>query len=108
MENEIIHFIDDNYIQYSDWYRDNIQKLNQESYAIFECVHSDMLYHIYDAYKVYIRGNINNLDLSIFDKDLLRFFIPNKQILCNCVLDKMNLTQETVHNIWTSIESYCK
>lgn len=106
MENEIIHFIDDSYTEYTQWFTDNIQKLDNESYNIFVSIHSDILYEIYDDIKRHIRNNYNNLNLSNYNKDLISFLIPNKDVLVNCICDKLLLSDTDIDQLWDTIKTY--
>ena len=40
-------------------------------------LHSNVIYNIFDEIKLYIRENIDNLDLSIYDYYLLHYLIPD-------------------------------
>ena len=48
---------------------------------------------------MYIRNNINNLDLSMFDYNTLNYLIPDKETLINTVLCKMAVSDEIINNI---------
>lgn len=58
-----------------------------------------MLYNLFDEIKSYIRRNIDDLDLSIYDYDILHYLIPDKETLINTVLCKMSVSDKTINNI---------
>lgn len=68
-------------------------------------MHSNVIYNIFDEIKLYIRENIDNLDLSIYDYYLLHYLIPDKESLKKYVLNKMeNITDDVINNIFNKIE----
>ena len=85
----IIDFIGDDYIEYSDFWENTYQNLSIDSQILYDSLHSNVIYNIFDEIKLYIRENIDNLDLSIYDYYLLHYLIPDKESLKKYVLNKM-------------------
>ena len=72
---------------------------------ILEFIYSNVIYNIFDEIKLYIRENIDNLDLSIYDYYLLHYLIPDKESLKKYVLNKMeNITDDVINDIFNKIE----
>ena len=71
----IIDFIGDDYIEYSDFWENTYQNLSIDSQILYDSLHSNVIYNIFDEIKLYIRENIDNLDLSIYDYYILHYLI---------------------------------
>ncbi len=104
----IIGFIGDDYIKYSDFWKNKYEHLTVDSQILYDTFHTEMLYNLFDTIKQYIRNNINNLDLSEFDYDILNYLIPDKETLINTVLCKMSVSDETINNIMLQIKNESK
>ena len=101
----IIDFIGDDYIEYSDFWENTYQNLSIDSQILYDSLHSNVIYNIFDEIKLYIRENIDNLDLSIYDYYLLHYLIPGKESLKKYVLNKMeNITDDVINDIFNKIE----
>ena len=79
----IIDFIGDDYIEYSDFWKNTYQNLSIDSQILYDSLHSNVIYNIFDEIKLYIRENIDNLDLSIYDYYLLHYF--NIHLFLSCI-----------------------
>lgn len=104
----IIGFIGDNYVRYSDFWKNKYKHLTIESQILYDTFHTELIYNIFDEIKMYIRNNINNLDLSMFDYNTLNYLIPDKETLINTVLCKMAVSDEIINNIMLQIKNKCK
>lgn len=101
----IIDFIGDDYIEYSDFWKNRYQNLSIDSQILYDSLHSTIVYNIFDEIKSYIRENIDNLDLSIYDYYLLHYLIPDKETLKKYVLNKMeNITDNIITDVFNKIE----
>lgn len=101
----ILDFIGDDYIEYSDFWKNTYQTLSINSQILYDSLHSNIIYDIFDEIKLYIRENINNLDLSIYDYYLLHYLIPDKETLKKYVLNKMeNITDNIITDVFNKIE----
>ena len=53
----IIDFIGDDYIEYSDFWENTYQNLSIDSQILYDSLHSNVIYNIFDEIKLYIREN---------------------------------------------------
>ena len=101
----IIDFIGDDYIEYSDFWKNTYEHLTIESQILYDTLHSELIYDMFDEIKLYIRENIDHLDLTIYDYYLLHYLIPDKESLKKYVLNKMgNITDNVIDDVFNKIE----
>ena len=50
----IIDFIGDDYIEYSDFWKNTYQNLSIDSQILYDSLHSNVIYNIFDEIKLYI------------------------------------------------------
>lgn len=100
----IIGFIGDTYDEYSEFWNTKYNKLNIDSEILFDTFHTELIYNLFDEIKSYIRRNIDDLDLSKYDYDVLHYLIPDKDTLINTVLCKMNVPDNIANRIMLEID----
>lgn len=101
----IIDFIGDDYIEYSDFWKNTYENLTIESQILYDTLHSELIYDIFDEIKLYIRENIDHLDLTIYDYYLLHYLIQDKESLRKYVLNKIeNITDNVIDDVFNKIE----
>ena len=111
VNDEIINFIDDVYIDKDEVIK-NIQKYNYNN--LFYLIHSKMLYLYFDyvkevvIHKLYLNDNSNiknefNIELT---NELIKFYIPNKDVLKTCVLYNYNIDDSTLNSVYNKVKIY--
>lgn len=113
VNDDIINFIDDVYIDKDESIK-NIQKYNNDN--LFNLIHSEMLYLYFDyvkdiiIHKLYLNDNIQiknecNIELT---NELINFYVPNKNILKQCVLYDYadDISEDELNNIYDKIKRY--
>ena len=111
VNDEIINFIDDVYIDKDEVIK-NIQKYNYNN--LFYLIHSEMLYLYFDyvkdvvIHKLYLNDNSNiknefNIELT---NELIKFYIPNKDVLKTCVFYNYNIDDSTLNSVYNKVKIY--